>query len=252
VSAQIARRLGLHKAPDDIGPARAAAILAQLDLGDWEILIDPTAEDLAAVFEDGEVRGLKILELADGETTTNEARALFGLAPVVGGDAVPAIVNQVNERAVEWAKSRAADLVTQIEENTRDMLRATVVDAIEGGWGAAELADRIGESAAFDDSRAGMVARTEIIAANNSGNMLAYRESGVATGKEWLLGEDPCDICIDNADQGVIPLDDDFDSGDDAPPAHPRCECSVAPSTEPLDEAQAAHSGATDDTPDEE
>jgi hypothetical protein len=47
--------------------------------------------------------------------------------------------------------------------------------------------------------------------------------------KVWLLADDPCDECQGNADDGEIPLDDDFSSGDDAAPAHPRCLCDTAP-----------------------
>jgi hypothetical protein len=77
VAAQIAPQLGekttaadtLRKAPDDISTARTAAILAQIDLGaDWQIeLLDGTAEDLAAVFEDGARQALPLPVDAAGD-----------------------------------------------------------------------------------------------------------------------------------------------------------------------------------------
>jgi hypothetical protein len=46
--------------------------------------------------------------------------------------------------------------------------------------------------------------------------------------KQWILGPNACDQCVDNAEASPIPVDDDFPSGDDAPPAHPNCVCAVA------------------------
>jgi hypothetical protein len=50
-----------------------------------------------------------------------------------------------------------------------------------------------------------------------------YRSSA----KKWVLSgdHDKDDICDENAEQGPISIDDDFASGDDAPPAHINCEC---------------------------
>jgi hypothetical protein len=70
-----------------------------------------------------------------------------------------------------------------------------------------------------------------VIAANNRGNFDAYRDSGVATGKAWLTAHDDLveEICRDNEDAGAIPLEGDFPSGDDCPPAHPNCRCALVP-----------------------
>jgi SPP1 gp7 family putative phage head morphogenesis protein len=195
--------------PDDLHYHRADAILTQVDLGDWSVLIDPTEEELSALYAAGLSTGL----------------------PLVGLDVD---LDQANERSVNWARDRAASLVTQIEENTRDMLRDTVAQAIEEGWSADELAQEIAGSIGFSDDRAETIARTELIAANNQGNLAAYKDAasqGIAVQKEWLTAGDDLvsEECQANEDQGPIPLDDDFDSGDDAPPLHPNCRCAVAP-----------------------
>ena len=39
--------------PDSLIEHRAAAIASLVDLGDWSILIDPTAEELAEIYADG-------------------------------------------------------------------------------------------------------------------------------------------------------------------------------------------------------
>ncbi len=117
------------------------------------------------------------------------------------------------------------------------MLRATVADAIEQGSSAADLAHAIGESAGFSDYRSMMIARTEIVNANRQGNVTAYRESGAATGKEWLTAGDDLvdDECQENEDAGPIGLDEDFPNGD---LPHPSCRCDILPVVEPLSEAK--------------
>jgi phosphohistidine phosphatase SixA len=45
--------------------------------------------------------------------------------------------------------------------------------------------------------------------------------------KQWVTDADPCEDCEDNADEGWIDADDEFPSGDDEPPAHPNCHCSL-------------------------
>lgn len=45
-------------------------------------------------------------------------------------------------------------------------------------------------------------------------------------GKEWITtGDDPCEECLDNEDEGVIPMEEMFQSGDFAPLAHLNCAC---------------------------
>ena len=141
----------------------------------------------------------------------------------------PNVLDQVNLKASEFAAQRAAELVT-VEDTTRVMLRGLVSNAIDNGWSTDMLAQAISDATAFSDARADMIARTETAIANVEGSMIAYRESGMVQEKEWSLAQDNyCDICATNAAQGAIALDDTFDSGDDAPPAHPNCRCDVLP-----------------------
>jgi len=194
---------------DSLNGHRAAAIASMVDLGNWDELVDPIASDLSDVYASGLVEGGDLVGLAvDTE--------------------------QVNERALEWAQERAAELVMGIEENTRDMLRDSIHEAIDEGMGADELADAIADSAGFSEYRAEMIARTEIIRSNNQGNLQSYKDGGVEK-KEWLTADDDLveEDCEGNEADGPIGLDEDFSSGDDAPPAHPNCRCSIAPVIEP-------------------
>jgi hypothetical protein len=50
-------------------------------------------------------------------------------------------------------------------------------------------------------------------------------------GFQTVLAAEACDICVENADAGVIGLDEEFPSGDQAPPAHPHEECDLGGAT---------------------
>jgi hypothetical protein len=77
-----------------------------------------------------------------------------------------------------------------------------------------------------------MIARTEISFAHNRGTLEGYKQAkenaDIHVMKEWMVDPvEPCDICLDNRDDGPIDLDEDFSSGDSEPPAHPNCECTL-------------------------
>ena len=84
-------------------------------------------------------------------------------------------------------------------------------------------------------SRADTIARTEILEALNSAQDEAWSQaqdqgllSDNAT-KEVILSDDACPICVDIADEGPVPVGDDF--SEDGPPFHPNCRCTVAIAT---------------------
>ncbi len=114
-----------------------------------------------------------------------------------------------------------------------DLYPTQVADPLEALI-AEKLADRQpgATPAPANDPIADLIARTEIANANSQSSLEGYkgaREDGVDVKKEWLLGPDPCPICEENAAAGPIDLDDEFPSGDDAPTAHPNCECALMP-----------------------
>lgn len=160
--------------------------------------------------------------------------------------------NQLNAAALAYAKKRGAELVGMkyapdgrlienpnaewaITDTTRRELRNLESQAFEDGWTPDELATAIMDLI-DDPARAEMIARTELANAQIEGSLAEWRESEVVTGKVWLVAEDPCDICTENADDGVIGIDDSFSSGDDAPGAHPNCYCDCAPIVEGQEE----------------
>lgn len=153
----------------------------------------------------------------------------------------------IRNDAEQWAKDRAAEMVGKkwvngqlvdnpraewrITDTTRDSLRETTVTALDEGWSAQRFADEIEASASFSESRAMTVARTELANADGAGAMIGYRATGLVAGKQSVTAKDEkvSELCQENADAGIIPLDSEFPSGDDTAPFHPNCRCVVIP-----------------------
>jgi hypothetical protein len=214
--------------------AEIDVLVDQLDLDGFDVLVDATAEDLGALASD----------------TGRAALAQVGVTEP--GD----LVDVVNERALAFARDRAAELVGKrwtddgelidnpnakyaITEPTRNMLRSIIADGLEDNIGIPAIATNIEEAAAFSEERAALVANTEVRRANSQGALTGYRtasSAGIAVKKAWLTAKDAkvdTDICAPNEDEGPIALDQDFASGDDAPPGHPNCRCALVPVVEP-------------------
>ena len=216
--------------PDDVedrARQRANEIVAEFDLGALYAEAEPVGADLEDVVTDAVERAVAQL----------------------GPDDRAGLVNQVNERAVAIARERAAELVGMrydasgalvpsddaemaITDTTRDMLRATIADGLAAGKTLDEIADEIGGTYAFSPDRAAVIAATEVSRANSMAALESYRAVaalGVPVRKAWLVTTACCDECATNAAQGAIDLDDAFESGDDTPPGHPNCRCSLTP-----------------------
>jgi SPP1 gp7 family putative phage head morphogenesis protein len=216
-----------------------------VDEADWAPVAEASATELSAVAQDGARRTLAVLGIEDDE----------------------AILEQTFTTAVDWARARAAELVGKswdedgnlvdnpdadmaITDSIREDIRDAVAQALEDGDSAAELGETIEGLAGFSEDRALLIARTEIIRAHGQGQLAAMRESGVVEQKAWTTAndDDVSEECEANEEQGAIDLEDDFESGDDAPPAHPNCRCALiavipessASDSEDDDEEQAA------------
>jgi SPP1 gp7 family putative phage head morphogenesis protein len=134
-------------------------------------------------------------------------------------------------QAVNWARDYGAGLVTNMDIETRSQLANIISQGIENKRGVDGLARDIRKT--FTDmsrDRADMIAQTESNRALSEGAMQKMQDMGV-DGKEWIvIGDDAtCEICQGNTDQGVIPLDEPFQSGDMNTPGHPRCRCATSP-----------------------
>jgi hypothetical protein len=140
------------------------------------------------------------------------------------------ISNRLVTFATDYARQRGAELVTGIDETTRDKLNLLIRDAVALHWDADQLADKITDSGLFSDARAEMIARTEVSAAQNAASLEMGKlaaDRGIDLKKGWTLGDDPCPLCQEAAALGVIDLDKDFGEAGDAPPLHPNCMCEL-------------------------
>ena len=142
-----------------------------------------------------------------------------------------------NKRAEKWADGHAAELVKDLADTTRELLRASIVEAETEGWSNETLAKELRDNYAFSKQRADTIARTELKSADSEGAIAGWRATGLKMQKEWVrsANDADCEVCEANEMQGAIDLDETFDSGDDTAPAHPNCECAVLPV---LDEGQ--------------
>lgn len=203
------------------------SILNDIDLDGFSVVIGDVKKMLQQMGEDGaKLAYMQIGAIPDDEEMVNTSDA--------------GTIDYATRRAAELVGMRynkAGELIQNpsakwaITDSTRDMLKSTLVKALDEGWSNTHLADEIENNFAFSASRAETIARTELKRADTQGSLEAYKASGMVEGKESLLSEDhdDDDECDDNADAGVIPLDEDFPSGDDAPPYHPRCNCDITP-----------------------
>ena len=215
----------LNRVDDD----DVSRILAELDMNGWSTLIEPAQATLDAIYRDGAHVALQQIHFGDPDRLTsllNERALQFAEAR---GAELVGMRNIGSKEKPEWIENPEAKWV--ITDSTREMLRTDVKTAIDEGWSTGKVKAELKENYAFSSSRAEMIARTEIARADVEGNMQAYRASGIVAGKEWVVGSehDDDDECTSNAGQGVIGLDEPFESGDDAAPSHPRCVCDILP-----------------------
>jgi SPP1 gp7 family putative phage head morphogenesis protein len=139
-------------------------------------------------------------------------------------------------RALE---SREADQIRQaLERGLRDKrFDPTLRSALEGGSMSQEQIDRM-VSRYYERAlayRAETIARTETIRASMAGEHEAWRQAAeqglldtARTRRIWITAHDErvCPVC--QPLNGVqVRLGEPFTGGIDAPPAHPRCRCSV-------------------------
>jgi len=207
-------------------------ILRELNFQGWTTLTGDVDSLIEEIYKDGGIEALAQLKLAAGKSGEQID--------------VDQTLTQINERALQYAQQRSAEMVGmsrdengdlipnpnaewQITESTREMLRSDVARALEEGMSNDDLADLLAENYAFSDERAEMIARTETAFADVAGNLSAYRESGLVESKQWIVGDGCCDDCQE-LDGVVVGIDEEFpNDGGDGPPLHPACRCDVLP-----------------------
>lgn len=171
---------------------------------------------------------------ADKQDVFSEAIVPSGPPPAIppfdmgGGspDEGPDKLGLSGQEAADYAAMHAGELVSGIDARTTDLIADAVSQGIEERLGVEGTAGLI-RAVVMDMTRqrAELIAQTEMANAMSQAALRKMERLEVEY-KRWILSDDPCPICEDNADE-VIPLGDLFSSGDEAPPAHPRCRCAV-------------------------
>lgn len=148
-----------------------------------------------------------------------------------------------NPRAVKWAKGSAGNLITQIDETTRNEIKGLITEGLDQGKSyqaiAKEIAKRFSDFAkppkygpSHVRSRAELVAITETANAYSAGSFFAVQtaseKTGLAFEKKWLTVGDQrvSEGCKTNEAEGWIDTTTDHSSGHLYPPRFPGCRCS--------------------------
>ena len=119
-------------------------------------------------------------------------------------------------------------IIKSVAATRTNELGKVLADALEHGDSPQTLAKNL-RTVLTDPQWADMVAVTEINRATSASTLISYAAMGVAT-KNWMTAADDrvCpQYCEPNGRDGDIPLNAVFNSGDQAPPAHPRCRCAI-------------------------
>lgn len=137
-----------------------------------------------------------------------------------------------HELAVRYAQARAGELLSasgrlSVSVTTRERVRELVTEAIKNGDSLRTLKNALRQDNIFSAGRAETIARTETSTAMGRASIQAYTSNGYE-GKEWRTSGFDVDNgtdgpCVQNEAAGAVRVHDSFPSGDDAPPAHPRC-----------------------------
>lgn len=197
---------------------------------------------------------------AAGEPVRDTLRRMLQLSADLG---VSVAVNQfdnigfgfdwtlANQAAAEWVNQYTFDLVSRINRTTERRLQTAVSEWITNGEPLRELRKELER---MNIQRAELIASTETTRAFYEANKIAYQESGVVSGMQWVTANDErvCPVCgplggltvddgevrpasIEQQERNAVfsGLNGEFvhpiDGGTYSPPAHPRCRCGVVP-----------------------
>ncbi|HWZ65623.1 MAG TPA: phage minor head protein [Patescibacteria group bacterium] len=138
--------------------------------------------------------------------------------------------NLTNDFYLQEIADQAGYLLNKssIDSTTFDALFEIIYEGLTDGLTPYEVSVTITENIdMISGSRALLIANTETANAMGKAQQAWMKENGIHE-KEWVTaGKNICPICRDNAAQGPIPVNQEFQSGHIAVPAHPNCECYV-------------------------
>lgn len=133
-------------------------------------------------------------------------------------------------RIQKLIQARAELFAEKVNNTTLEKLDATLAEGISASEGIADLSNRVEEVyKEFPAYRSELIARTEATAANNEGMLEGYKQSDVATGKEWITAGDSR-VRDEHAamDGEIVALDANFSNGLPYPQEY-NCRCVIGP-----------------------
>ncbi len=151
--------------------------------------------------------------------------AIQMIAPAEDFNDTSSVQKRIEKRAKFFAES--------VNNTTLDKLTATLSEGISQAEGIADLTKRVSDMYdTFPTYRSELVARTEATASNNEGLLEGFKQSNVATGKEWINAGD--DRVRDEHEDGIgvggeiVGLEAKFSNGL-MYPSEPNCRCVLGP-----------------------
>lgn len=129
--------------------------------------------------------------------------------------------NVKSPEAIRFLEGRAQRFATQVNDTTWTNLKSSLSEGFDAGETIPELAARV--DAVMGDriaSSSTTIARTETIGAYNGGSQVAWEQSGVVAGKEWVAALDERTRSTHSDAHGQqVGLHNDFQVGDGSGPA---------------------------------
>ena len=142
----------------------------------------------------------------------------------------PAKADSVLERILSYVRTAVGSRVTSINRTTREKIQAAVAEGVQKGMSPSELGNLLETSAAFDEARAEMIARTETAYAYNDSAIGSYRDLGVE--QVEVIDGDMDDVCA-HANGATWSMDEARSN----PIGHPNCTRDFIPVLAPVAKA---------------
>lgn len=137
-------------------------------------------------------------------------------------------ISTLDEQVLKAAREHVAQLVTQVTETTRDLIRESIKQSIDRGEDITQSIERL-KKVVNNPVRAELIARTESVNSYQIGLRNFAAQTG-AVSKSWESQAGACVLCSP-LDGKTIAIDELFVLGNGRevphPSAHPRCKCSV-------------------------
>jgi HK97 family phage portal protein len=248
----------LEKELVNVGRERIGAVVKQLKKTDLtgRDLIDRALAELAPTQFTRQIRDAARPHLEEllgmggkkgDQLIRQELRKLDRDDDIVGFD-------YANPDVQKWVNRSTTRLANSVGGTTVRRVRSLLGKGLQEGRTTDEIADDI-EAKGFDSARAQTIARTESARAYVEGQVQAWKQTDMVTGKKWLVAPEACPFCeaIGKAGQTKGMNDPFYTVGDTiiaangktfivdfdnvtGPPLHPNCRCDIIPVLEDLPE----------------